>query len=195
MAEKRLPAWETLEELLGHAQGLPEADGVRAEAEAVREERRLLDASDPVPAIHGQAATLLRAALKKAHAAVQAAFEREMKALEGGANWAKLKSADQTRLMNDAGLKAPGELAIGDDTALLRELSVRSLAEWSATADALPERFGQVALAAARLLEPKTQRVSLSSGTLKTPEDVTAWLAETEAELLEAIQKGPVVIN
>ena len=35
----------------------------------------------------------------------------------------------------------------------------------------------------------------LSSGTLKTPEDVATWLAETEAELLEKIKKGPVVIN
>ena len=195
LAEKRLPAWETLEELVGHAKAIPEAATVQAEADAVREERRLLDASDPVPAIHGQAVTLLRAALKKAHGAVQTAFEREMKALEASANWPTLQGGDQARLLGEAGLNAPGELAIGDDTALLRELSARSLAEWSATADALPERFRQVALAAARLLEPKTQRVSLSSGTLKTPADVAAWLAETEAELLEEIKKGPVVVG
>jgi hypothetical protein len=47
----------------------------------------------------------------------------------------------------------------------------------------------------ARLLEPKTQRVSLSSGTLKTPADVTTWLNKTEAELLETIKKGPVVVG
>ena len=63
------------------------------------------------------------------------------------------------------------------------------------TADALPERFRQVALAAARLLEPKTQRVSLTSATLKTAEDVAAWLAETEAELLTKIKDGPIIIN
>jgi len=77
----------------------------------------------------------------------------------------------------------------------LAELSARSLPVWTTTADALPERFRQVALAAARLLEPKTQRVSLTSGTLKTPADVTAWLAETEAELLAKLKDGPIIIN
>ena len=153
LAEKRLPGWQTLEELLGHAKGVPEAGSIRAEADAVRDERRLLDSSDPVPAIHGQATALLCTCLKKAHTAVKDAFSREMKALEASANWQKLKSADQSRLLKDAGLAAPAELSVGDDTALLRELSARSLAEWNTTADALPERFRQVALAAARLLD------------------------------------------
>jgi 2-keto-4-pentenoate hydratase len=30
---------------------------------------------------------------------------------------------------------------------------------------------------------------------LKTPEEVAAWLAETEAALLEKIKNGPVVIG
>jgi hypothetical protein len=97
--------------------------------------------------------------------------------------------------MKDAGLAAPAELSVGDDTALLRELSARSLAEWNTTADALPERFRQVALAAARLLEPKAQSVRLTSGTLKTPQDVKAWLAETEKALVAKLKDGPVVVN
>ena len=195
LAEKRLPGWQTLEELLGHAKGVPEAASIRAEADAVRDERRLLDSSDPVPAIHGQATALLRTCLKKAHTAVKDAFSREMKALEASANWQKLKSADRSRLLKDAGLAAPAELSVGDDTALLRELSARSLAEWNTTADALPERFRQVALAAARLLEPKTQSVHLRSGTLKTDEDVKAWVKETEADLIAKLKEGPIVIN
>jgi hypothetical protein len=74
-------------------------------------------------------------------------------------------------------------------------IAARSLAVWATAAEALPERFRQAALAAARLLEPKTQRVTLSSGTLKTADDVAAWLADTEAELLEKIKKGPVVVG
>ena len=62
-------------------------------------------------------------------------------------------------------------------------------------ADALPERFRQAALAAAKLLEPKTQSVKLTSGTLKTPDDVKAWVGETETELLGMLDKGPIVIN
>jgi hypothetical protein len=195
LAAKRKPAWETLGDLLDYSNCLPEAVELQTEADAVRDERRLLEDSDPMPPIHDKLVKLLRGAVKKAHSATKEVFQREMKALEANANWKKLKSEQRKQLLQDSRLTPPEELSIGDDTSLMAELSARSLAVWTTTADALPERFRQVTLAAARLLEPKTQRVSLSSGTLKTPEDVTAWLAETEAELLEKIKKGPVVIN
>jgi hypothetical protein len=195
LAEKRKPAWEILDDLLDHADGLPEAMELVTEAEAVHDERRLLDDSDPLPPIHDKLVKLLRAALKKAHTAAADVFHREMKVLEANANWQKITQEQRDRLLLDARLAAPADLSIGDDAGLMAELAARSLAVWATAADALPERFRQAALAAARLLEPKTQRVILSSGTLKTPEDVATWLAETEAELLEKIKKGPVVIN
>ena len=195
LAQKRLPTWTVLEELLGHANGLPEAAEFQQEADAVREERRLLDDSDPVPPIHDKLVKLLRAAVKKAHMEAKEVFQREVKALEANANWQKLTPEQHEQLLQDARLTLPAEISIGDDAGLLAELSARSLAVWATAADALPERFRQAALAAARLLEPKAQRVILSSGMLKTADDVATWLAETEAELLEKIKKGPVVIN
>jgi hypothetical protein len=195
LAENRQPAWETLEELLGHASGLPEAAEFQAEADAVCNERRLLEDSDPVPPIHDKLVKLLRASVKKAHTVTKDAFQREMEALEANANWQKITQKQRGQLLEGARLAPLVDLSIGDDAGLMAELAAHSLAVWATAADALPERFRQVALAAARLLEPKTQRVSLSSGTLKTPEDVAGWLAETEAELLEKIKKGPVVIN
>jgi hypothetical protein len=195
LAGKRKPAWQTLEKLLGYATSLAETVDLQKESDAVRDERRLLEDSDPVPPIHDKLVKLLRAAVKKAHTATKDTFQREMKALEANANWQKLTKEQHERLLQDARLTAPVDLSIGDDAGLIAELGARSLAVWAAAADALPERFRQVSLAAARLLEPKTQRVSLSSATLKTPADVATWLAETEKELLEKIKSGPVVIN
>jgi len=62
-------------------------------------------------------------------------------------------------------------------------------------ADALPERFRQAALAAAKRLELKTHSVKLTSDTPKTPDDVKAWVEETETELLGRLHTGPIVIN
>jgi hypothetical protein len=194
-AEKRKPAWETLCDLLDHANGLAEAADFQAEADAIRDERRLLEDSDPVPAIHAKVVKLLRAALKMAHAGTKEAFGREMRALGENPNWQKINQADQARLLKEAGIAEVRELEVGDDARLIAALSERSLPVWSATADALPERFRQAALAAAKLLEPKTQSVKLKSGTLKTPEEVKAWLAETEEDLLAKLEKGPIVIN
>jgi hypothetical protein len=195
LAQKRAPAWETLSNLLHHANGLPEAVELQTEADAVCDERRLLEDSDPVPPIHGKLVKLLRAALKKAHAATKETYEGEMAALEANPNWKKIKKSDQQQLLKETGIAPVTELSVGDDASLIAALSDRSLPVWAATADALPERFRQAALAAARLLEPKTQSVKLTSGTLKTSEDVKDWLKETEQGLLEKIKKGPVVIG
>ena len=59
---------------------------------------------------------------------------------------------------------------------------------------ALPQQFVRAALAAANLLGPNTQRVHLSSGTLKTEQEVKSWLANTEKNLLPKLKDGPVVI-
>jgi hypothetical protein len=45
------------------------------------------------------------------------------------------------------------------------------------------------------LLEPKAQRVHLTSGTLKTEQEVGAWLADTERDLIAKLKSGPVVIS
>ena len=61
--------------------------------------------------------------------------------------------------------------------------------------DARPQQFARAAMTAAKLLEPKTQRIHLTSGTLKTDQDVKAWLAVTEKDLLAKLENGPVVIS
>jgi hypothetical protein len=70
----------------------------------------------------------------------------------------ELKNEQREQLLEGARLAPPADLNIGDDPGLMAELSARSLAAWATTADVLPVRFRQVALAAARLLEPKMQR-------------------------------------
>jgi hypothetical protein len=193
--EQRKAGWKTLCDLLDHANGLIEAAELRAEADTIRDERRLLEDSDAVPAIRAKLVNLLRAALKKAHAATKESFDRETQALSENSNWQKIKETDQTRLLKDAGISEVGKLDAGDDARLIAALTERSLPVWAATADALPERFRQAALAAAKLLEPKTQSVKLKSSTLKTTEDVKAWVGDTEKELLSMIKDGPIVIN
>jgi len=44
-------------------------------------------------------------------------------------------------------------------------------------------------------LEPAAQTVKLTSGTLKTEDDVRNWIEKTEQELLEKLVDGPIVIS
>ncbi|HUU17855.1 MAG TPA: BREX system P-loop protein BrxC [Sedimentisphaerales bacterium] len=195
LAGKRKPAWETLCTLLKHAGTMPGADELRKQAEAVKSERRLLDASDPVPDIRKAAVDALRAAVTAAHAEYERTYNEQMAALTASDNWKKLRADQQKQILADEGIDTLPALAVGSEADLIRTLEQTALSAWKTRTDALAQQFARAALAAAKLLSPRTQSVRLKSSTLKTPEDVKAWLAETETKLLGELKKGPIVIG
>ncbi|RJX18832.1 MAG: BREX system P-loop protein BrxC [Ammonifex sp.] len=195
LAAKRKAAWDKLQTLLRHARGLPEAEDLQKQADAVREERRLLAEPDPVPGIHQEAVRVLRAAVVEARSGFEAVYNRGMAALENSDNWQKLSPEQQQRILEDEGIAGIPQVPVGDDNALIRSLEDISLANWKTRINALPQQFINAAVAAAKLLEPKTQKVRLTSGTLKTEDDVRAWVADIERDLLEKVKAGPILIS
>jgi hypothetical protein len=180
---------------LKHTDRLPGADELRKQADAVKSERRLLDASDPVPDIRKTAVDALRAAVTAAHAEYERTFNEKMAALTASDNWKKLKADQRKQILANEGIDALPALAVGSEADLIRTLEQTPLPAWKTNTDALTQQFARAALAAAKLLEPKTQHVHLSSGTLKTEQEVKAWLANTEKDLLAKLKTGPVVIS
>jgi len=195
LAGKRKPAWETLCTLLKHAGVMPGADDLRKQADAVKSERRLLDASDPVPDIRKAAVDALRAAVTAAHGEYEKTYKEQMTALTASDNWKTLKADQRKQILADEGIDALPALSVGSEADLIRTLEQTALPAWKTKADALPQQFARATMATATLLEPKTQRVHLSSGTLKTEQEVKTWLADTEKDLLAKLNNGPIVIG
>ena len=195
LAAKRKPAWETLCTLLKHAASIPAAEELCAQAETVKSERRLLDASDPVPDIRKAAVDTLRAAVTAADADFEKTYDQQMAALTAGDNWKKLDADQRKQRLVDEGIDSLPALAVGSEADLIRTLEQIPLPTWKTKTDALSQQFARAAVAAAKLLEPKTQRVHLTSGTLKTEQEVKLWLAGTEKELLAKLKTCPVVIS
>jgi len=195
LAGKRKPAWETLCTLLKYADGMPEADKLRAQAEAVKSERRLLDASDPVPDIRRAVVDTLRAAVTAAYAEYEKTYNEQMVALTASDNWTKLKADQRNQILSDEGIDELPALSVGTEADLIRMLEQTPLPGWKTRTDALTQQFARAAIATSKLLEPKTQHVHLRSGTLETEQEVKAWLACTEKDLLAKIKTGPVVIS
>ncbi|MBU4480600.1 BREX system P-loop protein BrxC, partial [Patescibacteria group bacterium] len=195
LAAKRKPTWETLQTLLKHSKTLPASEDLNRQANAVRDERRLLDETDPIPAIHKDAVTALRKAVKRAYDDFQAAYDHEMAALEDNDNWNTISSVQQEEILFTEGIADIPDLSIGDDSKLVQSLEETSITNWKTKIDALPKQFSNAALSAARLLEPETQTVKLTSGTLKTEDDVRNWIVDVEENLLDKIQDGPIVIS
>lgn len=195
LVASRRPAWEILCTLLKHADEIPEAEELRTQADAVKSERRLLDASDPVPDIRKTAVNALRAAVTAAHADYEKTFTEQMAALTAGDDWKKLTPDQRKQILAAEGIDALPALTVGTEADLIRTLEQTPLPAWKTKTDALVQQFARAAIAAARLLEPKTQSVKLKSGTLKTERDVKDWLAATEKDLLAKLEKGPIVIS
>jgi len=195
LATKRKPAWEILCRFLHHAVGLSEAAELQKQADAIRDERRLLEHSDPVPAIHKKVVTVLRDALNTVYGEYKGLYESEMAKLTANENWKRIAEADRNRILAVEGINNLPAIEVSDDTALMRSLEECSLTSWRTRINALPQQFLNAAMAAAKLLEPKTQYVHLSSSTLHTPDEVKAWLAKTEKQLLDKLADGPVIIS
>ena len=78
---------------------------------------------------------------------------------------------------------------------MLESLERISLDAWRTRAAALPQLFAEARIQADKLIEPKTQHVKLGSATLRTSEEVKAWVTKTERELLEQLKQGPIVVS
>lgn len=195
LAQDRLPVWRRLVDLLGHAQGLPEADDLRTQVAALRDGRLLLDGTDRSTPLLKKAAELLRSSVKAAYGRFKDTFAGERKRLEGSEVWRRISESDRARILSEGGIASVPTVNIGGDEELLQSLKSTPLSSWREKADALPKRFGDAALKAALLLQPKVQKVSFDRVTLQNLDEVKAWVTEQEVRLAGMVKHGPIVIG
>lgn len=195
LAERRLPVWEKLGRFLKHAGDIPECEEVREAADGVRDNRLLLDATDHVTPLVKKAAAALRSTVKSAHADFESSHSSESERLQSLDAWQKIEEGDRQDLLRKSGIDGVPELKVGNDDELLATLDRTPLPSWRDKTDALSGRFTKAAAEAARMIEPKTQTVHLTSSTLHTKEDVESWIEEQKKELLQKVENGPVVIG
>jgi hypothetical protein len=192
---QRLPAWEVLEGLASHADGIAEAADARKQVEAIRTHRQLLDATDPVPALRAGLTDIFRQSLNNAHAAHEKAYTDGLAQLDGNETWLKLTEEQRVKILSEVGFSPPSKPDIGSDKAILSELNSRNLATRRAEIDAVPGRIANALKAAATLLEPKVRGITVEKALLKTAEDVRQWAARQEKKLLKAISDGPIQVQ
>jgi hypothetical protein len=193
--EKRWPTWVKLHDLLKHAGGWKEAQEARQQAEAVKRQRLLLADPDPVQPLLKSLEEALRGELT----AQQKQYADELKgktaALENDASWRQLAEDERTAIRDQCGVADVPKMRLGTLAELVAALELHPLAGWRDRTDALPGRFDRAREKAARSLEPETQTVDIPRRTLKSPDEVNAWVKGVQEELMKAVTKGPVVIR
>lgn len=193
-AKQRLERWQRLQQLLGYAQGLEGFAAVREQVDAIREKRQLLHDPDPTEPQVDKLVQLLRTALQEAETEYHRTFERELQVLETTQEWAGLDPEQQEQIRRAHGILEPPTVKTGTVEDVLASLQAISLAEWRNRTDALPQRFQQARLEAARLNAPKARQIPLPKATLHSGEELEAWLEKARSVLTEALEEGPVIV-
>jgi hypothetical protein len=191
---QRQPRWNQLTALLNFAADLPVAAEVRPEHKAIEQHRSLLADPDPVPGIVEKLTAALRAALNEAHAACVQGHEAGMASLEASSNWQQLKPEQRYDLLTKTGARIVPAISVGTTEEVLDTLRQTKLSELKAVCDAFPTRISSALAAAAKLLEPKAQAVSLPGGTIKTEADLQAWLDDVKGRVMAKLKDGPVIL-
>lgn len=191
---ERKPRWKQLTALLDHAAELPVAAEVQPEVKAIEQNRCLLSDPDPVPGLIEKLAAALREALNEAHAACVTSHENGLTALDASPTWQKLTPEQRYEILTAYSVRQVPVIAVGTTDEILNTLQQTKLSELRALSDALPTRFGKALNAAAKLLEPKAQPVTLPSATIKDDDDLKAWLSSAEERIREKMKTGPVIV-
>jgi hypothetical protein len=192
---KREPRWCDLKGLFAHANGLPVANQVRGEIEAIESSRSLLADPDPVPGLIDQLTQVLRDELNKTHSQCMQLQAAGRETLDASPTWNQLKPPQQETLKAEHQLDGVSAIAVGTTEDVLKTLQQTKLSEWKNLCDAIPTRFSQALQAAAKLLEPKAQAVKLLGATIKNEDDLKSWLTATEEKIREKLKDGPVILS
>ena len=191
----RIGKWRTLHDLLRHAQSLPVAGEVQPQATAIEEQRTLLNDPDPVPPLCQTLTGTLRTALMEAYGQYERRFGEGMAGLDADDVWRRIPETDRARLIAEQGIHLIPAPAIATETEVIAALGTTPFATWRDRADVLAGRFAQARAKAAQLLTPEAVSVKLPSRTLKTTDEVDAYLAEVRALIMAHIEKQqPVVL-
>ena len=199
----RQARWELTTVLRRHAAGLPVADEIGPELDAIVAERSLLGETDRVAPQVARLAAALRTEVNASRNALDAAICNAAEELATDPNWPRLNSAKREEIRRRHDLVNPPPLDVSTDETLRRALDDWPLSAWRAELDAVDTRVAKALAAAEALERPENQdarklamtTVTLRRVTLADEQAVRAWLRETEQRLLDGVRHGPVALK
>lgn len=195
--DKRWPTWIILKHVMGYANGTQGAAVILAQVKNIEQQRQLLEEPDLISPLVANLTQLLRQALNRLDKEYQSKHNEGMARLRADANWQQLDPEQRNSLLTEQKLTLAQTPKINVATTeeiidTLEQVTISALTDRVA---AMPSRFDAVLVEAAELIEPEAQFVKLPSRTIKTEQEIDAWLNDAKAEIQKALKNGPVIIH
>mgnify|MGYP001190447657 CR=1 FL=1 len=194
---KRWPNWTVLKRLMAHASGLQDAEVILAQVKTIEQQRQLLEEPDLVGPLIANLTQLLRDELNKLDGEYASRHAEGLKRLADDSNWQQLEPEQRYQLMSAKFLheSARPKVEVQSTSDVLTTLDNCALSMFGDRVAAMPARFDNVASGAAELCEPQAQFIQVPRRTLKTDEEIDAWVDDVKQQLKAALQNGPIVIR
>jgi hypothetical protein len=194
---ERLPHWDNLTLLMDHAEGLAVLDSVREQYDAIKERRSLLADPDPVPPLVKEIRNGLRDALKTGLEQVRDAQEAVLEELKSDGLWKRLKKPQQEELLKNYHLIAFSSGKMDTDEAIIAQIKKTPLNSFAPLVKAIEGCLKDIRSDMAKILEPKTVMVPLSSGVIvKNEKELDTYLTDVRNRAKEELDKGnPVMLK
>ncbi|WP_028324416.1 BREX system P-loop protein BrxC [Desulfatirhabdium butyrativorans] len=194
---KRWPNWIVLKRLMAHASGLQDAEVLLTQVKTIEQQRQLLEVPNPVSTLITALTQLLRDELNKLDGEYATRHAEGLKRLADDSNWQQLETEQRYQLMSAQFLHESARPAVAVQTTddVLTTLDNCTLSMFADRVAAMPARFDNVASGAAELCEPQAQFIQVPRRTLKTEEEIDAWVDDVKQQLKDALQNGPLVIR
>lgn len=194
---ERLPHWNQLTLLVDRAEGLAVLETVREQYDAIKEHRSLLADPDPVPPLLKEVRNGLREALNGGKGQVGVAQETVLGELKKDELWNRLELPQQDELLKKYHLITISSGKLDTDEAIINQLKKTPLNSFDPLVRAIAGCLPHIRLDMAKILEPKTVTVRLSSGIIvKNEKELDAFLADVRERATAELDKGnPVMLK
>jgi hypothetical protein len=194
---KRWPNWTVLKRLITHTSSLKGAEVILAQVKTIEQQRQLLEDPDPVTPLIANLTQLLRDELNKLDDEYASRHAEGLKYLENDTNWQQLEPEQRNQLLSEQRLTLfdRPKVSVQSTNDVLITLDNCALSMFADRVAAMPARFDNIASGAAELCEPQAQFIQVPRRTLKTDEEIDAWVIEVKQQLKAALQNGPIVIK
>lgn len=192
LTSKREPSWNLLSNLSNYADG--DMDQLKAEIEAIKENRLLLLEPDPIQPKLNELTDRLKMALNKLKEEYIAVYDSRMAELQANPYFHQLAQDVKHSLLAKNQLLAKPEIKSLDAHGLLMQLQKASLYTWHTKIAALSGQFQSALEEAIRLSAPQAETFSLPRTTISSQAEIDAYIADIKKQLEELLKKASSII-
>ena len=138
---ERFLRWEHLNRLLDHSGGLPLAPQIRQQADAIRDNRSLINEPDPVRPLIEDLSSKLRERLLSLHDALEVERRARVAELVDMPEWREISNDAKDSVLLNVELLPLERPDVGNDAKLLDALRATPISTLDASLDAIPKRM------------------------------------------------------